>query len=88
MQNDLSPMRWTFLTPWQPAFGVAALVGFCAAAAPCAGDAPASAPGTAATGKPERGAAIKIYIHTDLEGRKVKVLERPSPQRLVRPSDG
>ena len=68
MQNEVSPIRWTFLTPWRPVFGVATLLGFCAAGALCAGDVPAGAPGTAATGKPEGGTAIKIYIHTDLEG--------------------
>jgi len=68
MQNDSSPVRGTFLTRWPSVFGVAALVGFCAAVAVTVGDEPASGPVTAATGKPEGGAAIKIYIHTDLEG--------------------
>jgi D-amino peptidase len=68
MHNSLFPIRWTFLTPWHPVLGFTALVGFCAAVAVCAGDAPVAAQGTAATGKPAGVAAIKIYIHTDLEG--------------------
>ena len=68
MPNDSSPIRWTFLTPWQAVFGVAALLGCCTAAAVRAGDAPAGVPGVAANGKPAGGAALKIYIHTDLEG--------------------
>jgi D-amino peptidase len=68
MKSESSPNRSTFLTPWRTVLGVAALVEFCAAVAVSSGDAPAGAAGTAAAGKPEGGTAIKIYVHTDLEG--------------------
>lgn len=68
MHHNLPPVRWTFLTARPLAFGLAALVGFCAALAVCAGDAPVAVSGTATAAKPEVGPALKIYIHTDLEG--------------------